>query len=259
MRRIGDRVMLNFSHLQLFVLRLMAKVRLSWERVPLFFPFGWLYCGGRLPLASYREVFVDEVYAPPIPLPPPVRILDIGAHIGLATLYFAGRYPDAQIDSYEANPAAGTLLEKNLARLPNASAHSVAVGAGESRGELFVEDFVGVPTDASIVSRDPGKVGTLVSVEIRNIRHLIRGPTDIVKIDIEGAEYTCLEALAPDPTNIHCLVVEFHDYMRGKEKINKSLSMLRRSGYRLLDGHGRSIELPFAPQHDAETIWAVAL
>lgn len=223
----------------------------------MFFPFGWLYCGGRLPLVSYKEVFVDEVYDPPVKLPSPKRILDIGAHVGLATLYFARRYPTARIDSYEANPVAGSLLEKNISRLPNASAHCFAVGAEDGEGELFVENIGGAPTDASIVSRDPRKRGTSVPVEIRDIRHLANETIDLLKLDIEGAEYDCLEALAPDPANIRCLVVEFHDYQRGIEKINKSLNMLQAAGYRLLDGRGQSIELPFTPQLDAETIWAV--
>ncbi len=204
-------------------------------------------------------MFVDEVYAPPVALSPPTRILDIGAHLGLATIYFARRYPNARIDSYEANPAAGALLEKNISRFANAAAHSVAVGAEAGQGELFIEDIVGVPTDASIVSHDSRKVGKMVSVEIRDIRHVVNEPIGLIKLDIEGAEFACLEALAPDPAKIHCLVIEFHDYRRGTEKINESLSMLQESGYRLLDGQGKSVDLPFTPQYDAETIWAVAI
>ena len=117
--------------LQLAVLRVLAKIKPAWKRVPLFRPFGWLNCGGRLPLVSYKEIYVDEIYSPPVLLPSTARIVDVGAHLGLATLYFAGRYPNARIDSYEANPNAGPLLEMNISGLYNATAHCVAVGDAE--------------------------------------------------------------------------------------------------------------------------------
>ena len=80
----------------------------------MFYPARWIHCGGLIPLVTYREIFVENDYSPPISLPAKARIMDIGAPIGLATLYFAGRYPDARIDSYEANPTAGLLLGKKF-------------------------------------------------------------------------------------------------------------------------------------------------
>ena len=92
---------------------------------------------------------------------------------------------------------------------------------------------------------------------MRDIRNLTSGPIDLLKLDIEGAEYSCLEALAPDPRQIRCLAVEFHDYERGTERINDALKKLLANGYRLLDAHRQEIELPYVPKHDAELVWAV--
>ena len=45
---------------------------------------------------------------------PSPRILDCGANVGLASLFFKRRYPAARITAFEADPALFAILDANL-------------------------------------------------------------------------------------------------------------------------------------------------
>jgi len=63
-----------------------------------------------------RDVFDDDSYMPKLLLNnPPERILDLGAHVGLATLRFVNSFPNALVYCYEPSPDNFKLLKKNVA------------------------------------------------------------------------------------------------------------------------------------------------
>src|ERR1700736_4768148 len=64
-------------------------------------------------LGSYKEIFFDKVYAFPSVTPRPL-IIDGGANIGLATLFFKRIYPQSRVIAFEADPAIFALLEQNI-------------------------------------------------------------------------------------------------------------------------------------------------
>ena len=72
-------------------------------------------------LAVLYEIFTRNAYAvgPEVLDPAGVRaIVDAGAHIGMASLYFADRYLNARILSIEPNPENFALLKANTAGEP---------------------------------------------------------------------------------------------------------------------------------------------
>src|SRR3989344_3010054 len=60
-----------------------------------------------------REIFSQQIYRVELANPTPT-IIDAGAHIGLATLYFAKQYPKAHILAIEPHPINATILRKNV-------------------------------------------------------------------------------------------------------------------------------------------------
>ena len=62
----------------------------------------------------------------------PRGILDIGAHIGCAALYFASQYPNTAIYSFEPVPENFKLLQQNVGEQPNIRAFNVALGDKDS-------------------------------------------------------------------------------------------------------------------------------
>lgn len=246
---------------QLCLLRLIKNTRSSGvQSVRLIAPRSLIFCRDEFPLVSYKEVFVDRSYEPPVSLPLRPRILDIGGHLGMATLYFARRFWKPVIDVYEANPEAYALLQKTFAHEQNAEIriHGCAVGPIAGSTQLFVADGPRIPTDASVVREAGNKRGHLVTVPMEDIRSVAAGKIDLIKIDIEGLEYDCLEALKPSPSLVRAMVIEFHDCPGQSERLNRQLGALRAVGYQILDEHLNDLTDQNIFKSDTILVWAVS-
>jgi 31-O-methyltransferase len=79
----------------------------------------------------YQEIFVDRIYTPPgFPvLGPAPTIFDVGANIGLFSLFALDQWPDARVFAFEPVPQIFEVLRANLAEHPNADAVAAALGA----------------------------------------------------------------------------------------------------------------------------------
>jgi len=128
---------------------------------------------------------------------PPHCILDLGAHIGLATLRFKASFPQAIIHCYEPDPENFKLLEKNTIGLPGVVLHQEAVGNRRTEAVLYIPNN---RHSASSLRRpsDDGLVRELVCQvkPLDDILNEIRQPVDLVKFDIEGMEYEVFSASA---------------------------------------------------------------
>src|SRR5262245_14044738 len=75
---------------------------------------------------TYQQVFVKREYDFEVAREPRV-IVDAGANIGLAAVYFASRFPRARILAIEPEDDNFTLLERNVAPYPNVLAIHAAL------------------------------------------------------------------------------------------------------------------------------------
>src|SRR5574337_2146831 len=67
---------------------------------------------------TFRQIFLNKEYEFSYD-GAPKSIIDAGANIGLAAIYFANRYPDCRIICLEPESTNFTLLETNINRYPN--------------------------------------------------------------------------------------------------------------------------------------------
>lgn len=116
------------------------------------------------------------------------EVVDIGAHVGSAALYFASTYPEARVRSYEPDPENFAMLTLNTAAFPRIECHNVAVSDLEGEIPFYVNVM---SMSSSTVEREGSKKITVRSVTLDQI---LTGPADIVKFDIEGAEYRMFAA-----------------------------------------------------------------
>jgi tRNA1(Val) A37 N6-methylase TrmN6 len=63
--------------------------------------------------ATFEEVFIQKIYDVALPFAPKT-IIDAGSNIGLASLFFKWKYPDAEIVSFEIEANNFELLQKNV-------------------------------------------------------------------------------------------------------------------------------------------------
>lgn len=140
-------------------------------------------------------------YAPPPEAaldPAAVRtVLDIGANIGTAALYFARLFPNARVFAFEPVPENFALLEKNIANCPRIRGFSFGLGATDAVLELAASEnpanFGGYSRHAA--GSDPART---VRVAIRSVAavlaELALERVDVIKVDTEGAEHEILTA-----------------------------------------------------------------
>lgn len=179
-----------------------------------------------------KEVWTNHAYY--IDEIEPKNIVDIGAHIGLTTLYFAQIYSEARIVAYEPDENNFKILEKNIIQnsLQNIEINNLAVGV--SSGDLKLQLPI-YPDEwrSGVGIMEGGWRGVLHTkpkiVSAISIREILREKIDLLKIDIEGMEYEVLEAA--DLKKIENLIVEAHP--RKNKKIAELERIIINSGMKL--------------------------
>ena len=120
-------------------------------------------------------------------------ILDCGANIGYTALWYKRLYPAAQVVAFEPDPVFAPMLRRNLARNGAGDVTVVAAAAWTADGDAA---WLTQDVDGSRLA-DAGATGatTVATVDLaRILRDFAR--IDLLKIDIEGAEYALLPHLA---------------------------------------------------------------
>lgn len=152
------------------------------------------------------EYFVPENIAPR-------TILDIGGNIGLASLYFARRFPAAKIYSFEPEPENIELQRKNTEPYDNVTCVPVALGADNGKLTLRVPDDFNYG-GASLYANE-GRSMRDIEVDVRRTADWLQensiGEVDLIKIDAEGAEFDILTSLPEEViSRVRYIIGELH-------------------------------------------------
>jgi FkbM family methyltransferase len=160
----------------------------------------------------YEQIFTNQEYSCRF-LRPPGVILDIGANIGFASIYFANMFPETKILAVEPEYENFKLLLKNTANYPNI--RCLHAGVWWREAHLNVKSISSSwDFQASEAISDPSAfdaVGITISKLME--QHAITR-ADIVKIDIEGAELEVFEHGSEWVSRCDSLIVETHDRFR---------------------------------------------
>jgi FkbM family methyltransferase len=150
-----------------------------------------------------NEIFGLSSYQPPAAcdLSGPLRILDLGANIGLFAAWALQRFDVASIVSYEPDPDNLRLL--NATRAQHTAQDRWTVVAAAVSDHAGTLRMTGCYSEARAVQ--PGEAG----IEVAMIDALELGPVDLVKVDIEGSEWPLLtDARLADLGRV--VVIEWH-------------------------------------------------
>ena len=138
-------------------------------------------------------------------------ILDCGAHIGLAAIWFAERFMRARIFAIEPAQENFDLLRRNVASHPNITPIHAAIWDRDTRVDLVNPD--GEPW--AWAARESGS-GEMQTVTVRDL--LQREPSGvplIAKIDIEGAEIELFRSNVEWIEQTPLIICELHDWQGG--------------------------------------------
>lgn len=157
-------------------------------------------------ISMLYEIWMQENYRLPIDIENDSLIIDIGAHIGMATLYFWSLYGDTHhyvcIEGANKNKK---ILEKNLQQISHTTlVHNVITSNG--RHVYFDESKDGHLVRISHLTGESRRSKTIEDI----IRENAIGKIALCKMDIEGAER---EILSYDPkwlSSVDHFILELH-------------------------------------------------
>ena len=165
---------------------------------------------GTSDVATFDEVFVAREYELPFADFSPAHILDLGANVGYASLYFAARWPRAHILAVEPDARNAGLLDRNTRAWPRIARLNAAVWAHPA------QVCVANPGDApnALRMREPAE-SMAETVEAYTVAQLIErvdcGRLDLLKMDVEGAEEQIFRDASEWLDRVDVMMVELHD------------------------------------------------
>ena len=138
-------------------------------------------------------------------------VVDVGANVGFATLYFAARAPSAHIVAIEPALDSVRRMERNLRE--NGISDRVTViqaAVGAHAGLAYTER--GDNSRLTRVYVEPTKTGARTDViDFSTVVGLANDSIDLLKLDCEGGEYALLDgATAEDLARVSAVVGEYH-------------------------------------------------
>ncbi|WP_301128134.1 FkbM family methyltransferase [Streptomyces cacaoi] len=202
----------------------------------------------------YHEVFVEREYLKHgIRLPDSPRIVDVGANVGMFSLFVTRESPGAQILAFEPIPAIHQALLENLDNHGVKDVKAVRAALGKRPEERVT--FTYYPALAGNSTRYPeqkklnerlvveqfghGAVDRImgsveVEAEVHRLSDALRdwdpdAPIDLLKIDVEGAELEVMQGLdTPDWQRVRQCVIEVQDL---DGRLDATLAILDAQGF----------------------------
>lgn len=161
---------------------------------------------------AYRDVLIfgTKSYDPGIPDFSPNTIVDAGAHIGMASIWFALQYPAARIIAIEPEPSNFAALIRNTA--PYRTVTPIHAALWREDGEVTLGASNAHPKGAFQVLENGGQSVRAITIETA-MREAGIDSIDLLKADIEGTEIEVFES-CPWIEDVQVIAIELHDRIR---------------------------------------------
>jgi len=161
-----------------------------------------------------REIFIENCYGlDNISFKEGDVIIDIGAHIGVFSIYLAKKFPEVKILAFEPSEIIYNLLLKNilLNKVGNVKAFNLAVYR-DSFSELnaYFDEFCSMASNIFFKKKYYNNVKTISLDDI--IKNNNISNVKLLKIDCEGSEYDIIyNSKLFSNENIEKLAIEIHE------------------------------------------------
>ena len=190
-------------------------------------------------METFLEIFLGQPYFSR--LPKSVRnkakptVLDIGAHIGLFSLYACSTLKMPKVYAYEPDMSNFNLMKENI-RANNLAGRIVplnlAVGGTRGKVKLYTSkssvSFSTVRAGNDARGREGYKLvtSTTMSEILKNVGHV-----DILKMDSEGSEWGMIKEMRDRDFDVDYICMEYHEV--GGRKRGEMAEFLKKKGFEI--------------------------
>lgn len=195
-----------------------------------------------------EEIFLEQHYKTQLSCKNPI-IFDCGSNIGMSCLYFKSQYPTAHITCFEPNPYSFYFLQRNVStnRLDKVTCVEKALGAKSEKVSFFIDQEH--PTSLANSTLATRMTGNRIDIQQEPLSSFVKQRVNLMKIDIEGAEYDVLMELEKSKTMhlIDYFIIEYHRNIGEKHSLEEFVNILERNGF--------CVELPdctFSSEHPGQ-------
>jgi FkbM family methyltransferase len=140
----------------------------------------------------------------------PKTIYDLGANIGISTLYLLNHFPQAQVVAFEPEPGNYAIAMRNLEGQERVSLLERAV----AKNQGFMNFACGADIRGGRLADEDASGEEVRQVQVSSIDELVheegRPCPCYVKIDVEGAELSVLEGMSRSMGDIRVIFIETH-------------------------------------------------
>jgi FkbM family methyltransferase len=163
-------------------------------------------------VCSYRDVLIcqDKPYDPRVPGFSPRTIVDVGAHIGMASLLFTQKYPTARIIAVEPEKANFATLVRNVS--PYKNIVPVQAALWKQDGEVRLDKSTAHPKGAFAIAEGGDQRVRAVTMDTL-MKETGLSTIDFLKVDIEGAEKEVFQNSTWIKA-VRVIAIELHDRVR---------------------------------------------
>ncbi len=162
-------------------------------------------------------------------------IFDCGANIGLATLFFKHLYPAARISCFEADPSTAAVLQKNIEQnhLQDVSPYNLMLSNSEGEHPFYLAANM---EGSLFMSALPDRLANHreIIVQAGKLSNYIDSPVDLLKLDVEGAEFDVMTDLKNTGkiAQIRNMMIEYHHRIDGQSsRLAQFLALLEDAGF----------------------------
>lgn len=151
-------------------------------------------------------------------------VVDAGANIGLASIWFYAQLPSSTVYAFEPAPSNFRYLERNCAYLDKVTVERAALGAEDGTATLHLATHNAVH---SMVDQSEA-TGQKIEVPLLSLgRYLDKKRVkrvELLKLDVEGAEMQVLDGLGDRLDDVQVVVGECHEREVNADEFYKRLA-----------------------------------
>ena len=186
---------------------------------------------------SFSEIFIKEEYLDLLPNKKISRIIDIGAHYGYFSLWLQSKFPESEVCSLliEPSPRSCRSLE-HLVKQKSLDGRFRFVNKAIGNAKNKDSNFYDRPHMASSIfastlrSEDSIEVERLCETELLSE---YPPPYDLIKCDIEGAEWDFIQNYGSIIGKTHYLLLEWHSWHSGGNGFPQLENKLKELGFEI--------------------------